>query len=426
MHTLRILNDCCGTRPGAVCVLGNKISLSILTEPMTRADWTTHDYNVHFCCGVENVGDESCTVEVSVNGGRFDQLPQVAPLLYASTSPDAGFEPFTGQARTDLRKRYAISLTLQRGERIYLANTLVRSLPFLQQRFDTLAKRGGGIRRVFGHSVLGRELVAYTYGNPTKHGCILVSSGFHPPEPDTLATEAIMEWLGNREGMALARQIAIVVIPLANPDGYALGTQGANAEGINFYWHFAREMPDRCPEATALWRLADGLAPRGYVDFHSYTFQLNKEAGPYVRPLQFHASVQAKRAAKAFYDALAEQLHTRPVIGFSTYAPHTLGSMLADKYDTVTAAKYHLHLKQGAKACGLHGLRVFQLLAEALLTEKMIGRGRSRSRRALDLVCWARRIWAGLLRPQLGLLRRGRLAELRFDRAGRDLPTFKN
>jgi hypothetical protein len=426
MRALRILNDCCGTRPNITQVMGNEISVDIPTEPMTRADWATHDYNVHFCLGLENFGDEACTVDVGVNGGRFNQLPQIAPLLYASALPDKGFEPFTVQARTDLGKRYAMYLTLQPGERIYLANTLVRSLPLLQRRFDALAENGGAIRHVFGHSVQGRELVAYTYGDPTERGCILVSSGFHPPEPDTLATEAIMEWLGSTEGMGLVTQVAIVVIPLANPDGYALGTQGANAEGINFYWHFAFDMPDRCPEAAALWRLADSLAPRGYIDFHSYTFQLNKEAGPYVRPLQFHASVQARHAAKAFYDALADRLHTKPVLGFSTYAPHTLGSMLADKYDTVTAAKYHLHLKQGAKACGIHGLRVFQLLAEALLTEKMTGRATPRSRRALDLVCWTRRVWAGFLRPQLGLLRRGRLAELRFDRTGRDMPILKN
>lgn len=415
---IRVLHDHCGTRVGGAEVNGSKVAVQMLREPMTRADWTTHDYNVHFCFGLENTGDTDIEADVSVEGGNWDTLPTRQPLLYDATDPHGPFVPSDLQGRTDLRRGYAIRVPLRPGERRYVANTLVRELTNLTATFDRLAQAGGAEMRVIGRTLEGREILAYVYGNPEEQGAILVTSGFHPPEPDTLASAAIMEFLATSEGHAITEKIAVAVVPIANPDGYANGAQGSNAAGINFYWHFARELPDRCPEAAALWAFATSLAPRGYVDFHCYTFQLAKRAGPYHRPLFFLDSESARVACEALYRRLDETVPGKVITGFATFAPHTLGAMLAARFDTIALAKYHLHLVEGEDGCRVRGLGVFKALSGALLEHQLVGRAPVKSatwryplRRALEL-------WAGLLHPTLGRLRRGQIKDINLNRIG--------
>jgi hypothetical protein len=412
---IRVLNDHPGTRIGGARVKGRLVSLEMLREPMTRADWTTHDYNVHFCVGIENIGDNDAEIELSVEGGRWDSLPDRKPLLYGAPSADGPFAPVSFPARTDFVRRYAVRIKMVGGGRLYVGNTLVRNLLPLAAELDDLARAGNATRCVIGRTLQNREIAGYIYGDPTK-GVLLVTSGFHPPEPDTLATTAIMRYLVSSEGQALLEHLAIALVPIANPDGYANGTQGANAAGINFYWHFARELPERCPEAAALWRFAETLAPCGYIDFHSYTFQLGKRAGAYKRPLFFYDGAAVRAAGAALYRRLRDEALDVPVTGFGTFAPHTLGSMLARRFDTLTLAKYHLHLAEGEDGCHARGLRVFRAMAEILLAHGLAAPALPRPSSWREpwrhaLVCWA-----GLLRPTIGHVRRGQFGRMRFDR----------
>ena len=413
---IRVIDRHPGTRLEGNRIEDSRVRAEMLREPMTRADWTTHDYNVHFCIGIENTGSEETATELSINGGDWDELPETQPLLYTAREAEGPFLPADIIARTDLAKKYAVRFRLGAGEKLFVANTLVREPNALGAEFDALGGKGGAQRRVIGTTVEGREIVAFVYGDPTKNGAVLVTSGFHPPEPDTLASASIMDWLSEPEGRALTDRLAVAVVPIANPDGYALGTQGANASGINFYWHFARELPELCPEAAALWQFAEQLAPIGYIDFHSYTFQLRKQAGPYLRPLMFHASDVVRRAAATVYQRLSTDMGGSPVTGFVTYAPHTLGAMLTARFDTIALAKYHLHLAEGEAGCRERGLAVFRTLTNCLIEHGLVHRGRPRTDQWRRRFCHLRVLWAGLLRPMLGHLRRGEFSRIKFSR----------
>ena len=417
---LQILCDCTGTKSLVEIVEETRVQVTLLDEIITRADWTSHDYNVHFSLGLLNDGNSELEISIEVDGGQYRSLPDFRPNLYVSEYPDRDFTSFEGDARTDLAKKYAVRLKLAAGKRIYLANTVVRSLPALMKEFDFISSKSDVEKRVIGKTNRGNDLTGYIYGNrnlPT----ILVTSGFHPPEPDTLATQAIMKWLSGTLSAQVLESFCVAVVPLVNPDGYELGNQGANAAGINLYWHFAIERPGLCPEAWALWNFACSLKPIGYIDFHCYTFQTNKEAGPYVRPLGFYFGRVVRAAANDFYNKITAREKTVAVQGFPTYAPHTLGSMLAKRFNTITAAKYHLHLEEGADACCSRGLDVFVCLAESLLP---ILKDKRVTHRSLfnRLKCWFWEVWGGFIRPQIGLFRRGRFREIRFDRVGQDRP----
>lgn len=419
---LAVLTDGCGVPPGHCTISsadeGGRVTVraSLLTEPMTRAGWTTHDYNVHFCIGLENQGDRAIVVELLI-GAEWEQLPETRPLLYAASNADGPFEPANFEARTDLKKRYAVRLGLDPGKRLYIANHCPRPLAALYDRLDELAQHGAASRKEIGRSYDGRPIVAYTYGGGGGKPVVLVISGTHPPEPDTYASEAVMEWLASPGAQRTRQSVTVVVIPVANPDGFIRRTQGANAAGINFFWDFALDQPTLCPEAKALWALAHKLRPRAYIDYHGYTFQLRKEPGPYARPALFYRSSAVRQAAARIYSRMVGRYGDVAVGGFSAYAPETLASRLASEFDTITVAKFHVHLKRGIDACKSDGVRAFRVVIEELLSGELCRPAEPVGIPVLlRQLRRARQLWAGFLRPTLGLLRRGKAAAVDFRR----------
>ena len=420
---IEILGRGCGTAFDKALVAGNVIKLEMRHEPMTRADWTTHDYNVHFCVGLRNTALQDIAVELEVEGGTWSDLPPITPLIYVSTGPDGPFSPFTGEARTDLKKKYALKLNIPAGTSIYVANTMPRTHQEELSRAATAGAASRAAKVVYGQSLQGRDLVAWTIGDVKSKPVLLVTSGFHAPEPDTLASIAILRALSLPEFDRISQQYAIAIVPVANPDGYAIGSQGSNAEDINLYWHFAKETPTRCPEAAKLWEFAHALEPVGYIDFHSYTFQLRKDAGPYLKPLWYYADPRVRAAAAALERRVVGDLRLKPVRTFSAFAPHTLGAMLTEAFDTLTMAKYHIHLKDGVEACEAQAVDVFTALADALASNGVTSRPKAGpSGTTLHLRKRITEIWAGCVRPAFGELRRGNFSRIRFDRTGLDLP----
>lgn len=414
---IRIVQPAFGTAIERAIVDGNRVRATIRRESMTRADWATHDYNVHFVVGLANHSKKRAMVELLVECRDWSDLPAIAPLIYAARDPNGPWQRHAGEGRTDGRRSYALRVLLDAESRLFVANTLPRDASQVLARCDVAAIAAGMARRIIGRSKEGRDIVAYIHGQQTKSGTILVTSGFHPPEPDTLASEALLCWLGTSAASLVRSQFCVVIVPVTNPDGFANGTQAANAAGINLYWDFARDRPDQCPEAAALWRLAEELAPRGYIDFHSYTFQTGKDPGPYLKPLWLYRTPRARRAAAALPSVLAAHAPGKPVTGFFTYAPLTLGSMLTHAFDTVTLAKYHVHLKEGEAACRSRAVAVLQCLAQALAAEGLTEPGKlARARPLHSVQRHLAVVWAGFARPFLGLIRRGKLRNIRLHR----------
>ena len=263
-----------GVPPAVVTIVNNRVSAKIAREVMTRADWTTHDYNVHFLLSLENDREVTEEVEILVECENYLALPKRQPLLYTASKITGPWQLSNLEARTDGKKSYALRVHIPANSEFHIANTLPRPLASIQEETNTLAKHCAARIHQYGTSLEGRPLVAIQFGNPSGIP-ILITSGFHPPEPDTIATLAILQWLSTEEGESMGENLHFTIVPVVNPDGYARATQGSNAAGINLYWHFAKELPEQCPEAVALWNLASELEPKGYIDFHCYTFQLD-------------------------------------------------------------------------------------------------------------------------------------------------------
>ena len=92
-------------------------------------------------------------------------------------------------------------------------------------------------RRVIGHSVRGRELVAWRVGRPGNHDKAVIMSTMHGDERQT---RQIL--LALKDGAEI-RGIDMWLIPTYNPDGYARGTR-KNARGVDLNRNFPYRWAD--------------------------------------------------------------------------------------------------------------------------------------------------------------------------------------
>ncbi|MCB2226171.1 MAG: hypothetical protein KQH53_05785 [Desulfarculaceae bacterium] len=413
---LELIHDFEGAILGGGEVQGVRVRAQLRRDPVTRADGASHDYNYHFVFGLRNTGDAPVSAEVGLECAGPEGLDREA-LIYATPSLGQEFAPAEFPALGDGGRRTWLRPVIPPRSELYLANTYPRQPRKLIAGLDALAQAGGARRGVYGKSLEGRDLTAYYY--PAAKGpdqaCVFITSGFHPPEPDTLAAEAVMAWLASDEAAEARRELSFCVAPMANPDGFFLGTQGHNAAGVNFYWEFEPSQRERIPEAAALWALARGLQPALYFDFHAYTFQgAAKQAGPYLKPLHFYRGEAVRGLAGGMEALLLELTHGGCMRGESPLARSTLQARLTTRFNTITFAKYHLHLGAGVEACREHGREVVSRCVGAMLEAGLTRREQilaapwggqprdpARKLRAVGQALWAGPL-KGFLRARLG------------------------
>lgn len=372
-NILKIISCFEGARLGSAVVDGNTISIKLLYDEPVVADWKRHDYRLHFTFGIENTGKIDQDVRVRVSAGNRDELAYPSPLLYLSNMPQEGYQKVDVVGASDEFNKYDFDIKIPAMKTVFIANCLPRMLPVLEPLLEGIGKETNAQRIVFGQSIEGRELVAYQYMRDGENRpLVLVTSGIHPPEPDTLATQALMEFLGKEESRYLRDVFDFVIIPVMNPDGYAHGSQAGNAAGINFYWDFRYRDEARCPEAKALYDFAMVLKPVLYFDFHAYTFQSRKHASPYCKPVRRYRGEKVRQAISKSYDRVKSDVSSgKAVYGFGTYAPSTFGEILTRKLNTIGYAKYHIHLQDGVDESKNHAVAAVRTVCGVLLEQKL-------------------------------------------------------
>jgi protein MpaA len=127
--------------------------------------------------------------------------------------------------------------------------------------------------RVIGHSVKGRDIVAWRLGEPSSKKKVLLLAAMHGDEKGSVQTLRAL-----RDGRAITGA-DIWVVPVVNPDGYARGTR-QNAHGVDLNRNFgakwrkiggATDSGRRAfsePETRAIRDFADEIDPVYTVSYH--------------------------------------------------------------------------------------------------------------------------------------------------------------
>ncbi|HEC12895.1 MAG TPA: hypothetical protein ENI80_06530 [Acidiferrobacteraceae bacterium] len=369
--SIQVVDNFEGARVGSTRIDGSDLWLALRHEDPVRVDWKIHDYRLHFTFGIKSVSPHKISVRIRVGDGDRNNLPYDSPLIFSSNDPLGTYMPLSVNGASDEYQRYDFDVEIEPGETLYIANCLPRPLSKLVPVLNRIAQLGGAERVVYGKSLEGRDLIAYSFRETgVDRPCVLIASGTHPPEPDTLVTEALIEYLGDEGSSQLRDVFDFVVVPIQNPDGYAHGTQAGNAAGINFYWDFRHKDVKRCPEAVALYNFVGQICPVLYFDFHAYTFQRRKFASPYCKPLNRYRGQKVRKAVQAMDMAIQSGVSdNKAITGFVAYAPSTLGEKLTRRFNTISYAKYHVHLKDGEQRCREHGVSAVEAACKSMLEQ---------------------------------------------------------
>ena len=372
MSEIELINSFEGASIGDHNIINQKIFANLKEEPSVNKDGLIHDYNWHFVFGLKNNSHSPKEIEIFINCDNSNGLDHKANIL-GQHSLDSDFFPLNNiKAFTDTQKKYSMKLTLSKPNTFYLSNTYFRSMSLINAIFGKLSKDQQCKREVYGKSVEGRDLIAYIFSDPENQNnkpSFVVTSGFHPMEADTFATEAFMKSFASDEGRNLLRHFTYIIIPAVNPDGFVHGYNGCNAKGINLYWDFKQKDKINAPEAYYLWQFLLKVKPSIYVDFHSYTFQLHrKKASPYIKPLFFYSGEEVKNIVESINKELISLHDGYYLSGDLTYTPSALPYKLTNKFNTITYAKYHLHIMDGKEKYMNTAVNVAQKVSQVLIS----------------------------------------------------------
>jgi len=371
LANVTVLTDFPGATLGDYSIHDNRISASLREEPLVNQDGIHHDYNWHFVFGLRNDEKSPVQVEVAINCDSAEGLSHT-PYITTQTGLDSDFSEI-GQIKgsTDTFRKYFFRIDVPAQTTVYVSNTYYRSLTLLESIMTRLTENCAHCKRlVYGKSVEGRDLIAYQFQadqdsdlKPT----FLITSGFHPMEADTFATETIVDYITSTEGRNVLESCNVVVVPVVNPDGFVRGFNGCNARGINLYWDFRINDSDNAPESYNLWQLCQEIMPSLYVDFHAYTFQLHrKKDAPYLKPLCFYTGQKIKELVGSINAKLVELHDGRAMRGRITFAPSTLSYKLTKEFNTIAYAKYHLHISDGLEHIKKTSLKIFTIICHYL------------------------------------------------------------
>jgi len=325
------------------------------------------DYNLHFNFGLCNCSDVEIIVNVFIECKNKNSLNGRIPRLWVSSDFDKEYDLVeTIRGNTNFHGSYYFELRLGINQKLYLANFPPRKYSMLKKTFQILSEKSNAREVIIGRTVEKRGIVAYEFGNIIDNPTILFVAGFHPPERDTLAIEAIMEMFQNNEWKEnVLQKFSFSFIPMLNPDGFANAMQGSNVNDINFHWKFFGNSKDECPESYYIWDYCLKIKPIIFFDFHAFTFQDNT-ARPYLIPNGYYVGKKSKFIQNFINNELKDLCGNNYSKNEIILAPNLLATKLRDKLGTITIPKFHVHMKDGIVGSKKMALQCLEIILQSL------------------------------------------------------------
>tara|TARA_Y100000741_G_scaffold364952_1_gene357990 strand:+ start:1479 stop:2828 length:1350 start_codon:yes stop_codon:yes gene_type:complete len=330
----------------------NKIQVIPVEDPISSKYTIGYDYYFNIC--VENTSKKIKEIEVKVL--RNDSIKKLkwesskAPLFYSYNK--LNWFLINNIKSTNSNREYLFKIKIKSNKKLYISNNISIEPKILNEKLFKISNKNKKYIKYhkIGLSTEKKPIVALeiNFNKKVKKDRFLIWSGIHPSEPDTYSSLGIINWLlsNDIDAIKIRNKFIFDIIPMINPDGFNLGTNGCNKNGVNIYWDFFKLNKKNCPESYYLWKWINLNPPQIALDFHSYIYQTNKFSRPYIFPVKFYP-IQFRLPAWKFQNSIVKLCDNKALDGRTVFLKSTLGPHLIRKFGTLTLQGYHLHLAEG-------------------------------------------------------------------------------
>jgi len=371
--SLQVLDNFEGAMIGDYNIKDNNVFITLKKEKPTLGYRNKKfDYNLHFHFGLCNQSKGENEYNIFIGCYKEEKLHSRLPWLWISRNVDKEYR-FTRNivGATDFYGKYFFKIRLSPKEIIYISNFPPKRFSKLKREFQELSAKTNAKEVIIGKTVEKRRIKAYEYGNINEKPTILIVAGFHPPERDTVAIEAIMEkFLNNQWKDEILNSYSFSLIPVLNPDGFANAMQGSNINEINFHWRFFGNSLHDCPEAHSIWKYCVRVKPVVFFDFHAFTFQ-NNNARPYLIPEGYYIAKKSRQIQHYYNSKLKELCRNNYSKNEVILAPNLLATKLRNEFGTITVPKFHMHMKNGIEESKEMALNCLEIVLNGLSRYKV-------------------------------------------------------
>lgn len=331
----------------------NNIELRTTPDPVTNK--FTKGYDYYFNISISNKNFDSIKINLyalrpNINHKKIKWLPSKAPVFCSTNMKKWYLLPNVLSSSGNLNYKCPISIPPQK--KLYISNN-IPSVPqdvVNELKIISLKNPKISIYKEIGKSIKKEpiSLISINENPRIKKDRFLIWAGIHPSEPDTMATLYLIKWLlSNNQNAKIARKSYVFdIIPMINPDGFNLGTNGCNAKGVNIYWNFYKKNNLKCPESTLLWDFIKKNPPQVALDIHSYIYQTEKQARPYIISIKSYPK-NFRNAAWKMQRSIVKLCNNNVLDGKTAEHNTCLAPHLIKNFGTLTLPGYHLHLADG-------------------------------------------------------------------------------
>ena len=318
-------------------------------EENCDVDGFYHDYSWFFNFGIINNSKYDLELDVFVNAYNNDFEGKEA-VIFGSDHYLNEYKQLNCKSKTEGYKYYWFQIVIPKEKNLYLANTIPRNY---HKTINNLIRKYSTYENVnlikYGKTIQDLDLVCFFLKGRRKNlPNVLITSGYHPAEPDSFSTEAVLEnLLIDKDPEGFLNYFNFYIIPFVNPDGFHLGKNSCNTAGINLYWDFRINDVKSAPESFYLFKLAKRILPVAYLDYHAYTQQLNKQPRSYIKPKFMYSGKKVKRLVDNIDNNLKRISNGKDNTGPISITQSTLSFILTKQFNTVAYAKFHTHLRYG-------------------------------------------------------------------------------
>ena len=208
-------------------------------------------------------------------------------------------------------------------------------------------------------------------GESAERPIIAVGATAQASELGTIAVMGVLEAALRGELDVCLARCRLVLLPVTNPDGLALGKCMANGVRRNVFFGFGDlDTGNAPPECEVVWRHVSALRPACYLEMHSYPHLNRPSFRPYAFDLALFPDEASAQRGGAFFAATQRVSPNDPV-------PVAAGSRMDEQFTPsltgrliqrlgIPATIYKLHNRETPAANVAQTIKVLRAVVEAM------------------------------------------------------------